>query len=98
MDAPDAQGGWRENVAAYLGLAPLPEGRTRSRWARVTSVSEDSSRQEAAWGLLVAVLLVPLVASPLFGDVGWLRVVAAFSVVILLANVVRVGMIYARLR
>jgi hypothetical protein len=85
-------------VAAYLGLVAPQEGRARSRWARVSSVGEDSSQGETAWGLLLAVLLIPLVAMPLFGEARWLRVIAALAVVILLANVVRVSRLYARLR
>lgn len=91
-------GVWQRGMATYLGLVAPQEGRARSRWARVTSVGDDSSRQEAAWGLVLAVLLVPLVAVPLFGEPRWFRLVAAFAVVILVLNVVRVGRLYARLR
>jgi hypothetical protein len=94
-------GGWRRrDAAAYLGLVAPQEGRVRPRWARVTSVGdgEDSSRQEAGWGLLIYVLLVPVVAMPLFGEPRWFRLVAAFAVVVLVLNVVRVGRLYARLR
>ncbi len=98
MGLTENQGGWRRDAAAYLGLVAPPEGQARSRWARVTSVGDDSSRREAAWGLLLSVLLVPVVAMPLFGEPRWFRPVAAFAVVVLLLNVVRVGRVYARLR
>ncbi len=98
MGLTENHGGWRRDAAVYLGLVAPQEGRARPRWARVTSVGEDSSRHEAGWGLLIFVLLLPVVAMPLFGEPRWFRLVAAFAVVVLVLNVVRVGRIYTRLR
>ena len=98
MGNAESESGWRGGIAAYLGLVTLPDGSRRPRWARVISPGEDSSRREAAGGLLLGVLLLALVTSRVFGEPGWFRVVAALALLILLLSLVRIGRLYARLR
>jgi hypothetical protein len=84
-------------AATYLGLVSAGPG-PRGKWARITSAGRDSSRAEAAAGILVSLILVVVVASTIFERSPWLKIPGAVATVILLGGFVRAIVMYAATR
>jgi hypothetical protein len=84
-------------AATYLGLVS-PGAGPRSKWVRTMSAGPDSSRAEAAAGILVSLILVVVVASTIFERSPWLKIPGAVATVILLGGLVRAIVMYAATR
>jgi len=80
-----------QDVAIEWGLVALPEGRTRSRWSRLTSPGRDTSATEAlvAEAAFTAIWLLMVAGAVMTTSTQW-RLLAVLAACGMAVNVARV--------